>query len=67
MENDRLHQHDDGTVHSHEDAHAGHTHDHSHLHAHFDGTVHAHEHSHDGSDPDHKHEHGGAERRDAAT
>ncbi|HEY2475252.1 MAG TPA: GNAT family N-acetyltransferase [Candidatus Cybelea sp.] len=57
MGNGLPHQHDNGTVHVHDDAIQGHTHDHSHSHAHYDGTVHRHEHSHDGADHDHEHSH----------
>ncbi|HKU81530.1 MAG TPA: hypothetical protein VJP76_05095 [Candidatus Tumulicola sp.] len=51
------HEHENGTVHVHDDAVPGHRHDHSHAHEHYDGTVHEHAHHHDGSDPDHQHEH----------
>jgi hypothetical protein len=58
MEKKLPHEHASGVVHVHDDAHPGHTHEHSHEHEHYDGTVHQHEHTHDGSDPDHRHEHG---------
>jgi hypothetical protein len=64
MEKGLPHQHDNGTVHVHDDAFPGHTHDHSHAHAHYDGTVHRHEHSHDGADHDHEHDH--EDERDVA-
>jgi GNAT superfamily N-acetyltransferase len=64
MEKGLPHQHDNGTVHVHDDAIWGHTHDHTHPHAHYDGTVHRHEHSHDGADHDHEHTH--EDERDVA-
>lgn len=57
MERGLPHRHDDGTEHTHENAPAGHTHEHTHSHRHPDGTVHEHEHTHDGSDREHTHEH----------
>ncbi|MGA9944436.1 MAG: hypothetical protein WBP75_05285 [Candidatus Cybelea sp.] len=57
MEKSLPHEHDNGTVHTHDDAYPGHTHEHSHRHVHHDGTVHEHAHTHDGSDLDHGHEH----------
>ena len=64
MEKGLPHKHDNGTLHVHDGASPGHTHDHSHPHAHYDGIVHRHEHTHDGSD--HDHEHGHEDGRDVA-
>jgi hypothetical protein len=61
------HEHDNGTVHAHDDAFPGHTHDHSHPHAHHDGTEHTHAHAHDGSDHDHEHAHERNGEHDVAT